>query len=170
MRGSWDHFSRTLARADGEPNSFPWWKRWSVHSHKYVERNLKHVKWFWCRNPIRVSHDLIWWVRHRTVNRYHIIETGLKPGWWDTDTRLLHAAFTLLENFVESEKPFKRTEYNVEDVDREFANEIHSLYIWWKHRKKIDIIYLNAIDEDRLYKEDTENLVRLMKIRATLWT
>jgi hypothetical protein len=168
MRAAWDGSARILVRVEGKRKH--WWQFWSIHSHKYIEKNLKYAKWFWCRNPMRVLHDLIWWTKHRTTNRYHVIKTGLKPGWWDVDTRLLHASFTLLENFVELEKPFKHTDFNVEDVDREYANEIHSLYIWWKRRKEVDNEDLSMADEDNMYRQDTENLVRLMKIRMTLWT
>jgi hypothetical protein len=137
---------------------------------KYVERNIKHAKWFFCRNPVRVLRDLTWWVKHRTTNRHHILDLGLNPGWWDTDTKILHAAFTLLEQHVELEKPFKITEWNEDDVSREYSNEIHSLYLWWKRRKAIDTDDITFEQENANYQEETDNLIRLMKIRATLWT
>jgi len=44
------------------------------------------------------------WVRFRTSRRYHIVNTGMEPGYYDTDTRMLHVNFNLLVDFVEIEK------------------------------------------------------------------
>lgn len=161
MRSSFTRLSRIIDRDS----------RWLPQSWKYVEKNIKHAKWFWCRSPLRVAHDLWWWIRHRTTNRYHVLRIGsLTPGWWDVDTRLLHASFTLLESYVENEKPFKHIEWNDTDESREHANEIHSLYMWWKWRKSADLDYESLEEENERYNEETENLIRLMKIRMTLWT
>jgi len=45
----------------------------------------------------------IWWVRHRTINRYHVVKTGLEPGWCDTDEKMLYTCFTMLVDYVEQE-------------------------------------------------------------------
>lgn len=44
-----------------------------------------------------------YWLRSRLIPRYryHVIHTGLEPGYWDEDTRMLHACFTLLGQYVE---------------------------------------------------------------------
>ena len=56
---------------------------------------------------IRDIKDLLtrasWWVRHRTTDRYHVVRTGLEPGWHDVDTKLLHTSFTMLVDYVEEE-------------------------------------------------------------------
>jgi len=44
------------------------------------------------------------WFRFRFLERMHIINTGLKPDYYDTDTLILHGMFNLLKNFVEIEK------------------------------------------------------------------
>lgn len=144
-------------------------------SWKYVVKNIKHGRWFWCRSPVVVFHDLWWWIKYRTTHRFHFVKiTSLKPGWVDTDYRLLHASFTLLENYVEREKPFHIINWNDSDDSREYANEIHALYLWWKKHKievenaKTEFESVNV--EDERYKEETENLIRLMKIRQALWT
>lgn len=167
MRGTWGRLERILERDIGlgrSKNSMP--QTW-----KYVENNIKHLKWFFCRNPKYVIRDLIWWVKHRTTNRYYIIHTDLKPGWWDADTRMLWASFSVFEDYVEKEKPFKIVEWNEDDVSREYANEVHSLYLWWKKRKVMDDSELTTLEaENDAYQKDTENLIRLIKIRAVLWT
>lgn len=45
-----------------------------------------------------------YWVRYRTTDRYHVVDTGLSPNYYDVDTRMLHANFNLLKDFVEIEK------------------------------------------------------------------
>lgn len=44
------------------------------------------------------------WIRYRTYNRYHIVDTGLSPGYYEISEKILHASFNLLKDFVEKEK------------------------------------------------------------------
>lgn len=44
------------------------------------------------------------YIRYRTYNRYHIVDTGLSPGYYEISEKLLHASFNLLKDFVEKEK------------------------------------------------------------------
>jgi len=58
-----------------------------------------------CWWPItRTFSNIRSWFRFRFLERMHIINTGLKPDYYDTDTLLLHGMFNLLKNFVEIEK------------------------------------------------------------------
>jgi hypothetical protein len=50
--------------------------------------------------PYRSVEDFI---RYRTKHRYHLVDTGLKPGYYDTDTRMLHSCFNLFVDYVEIE-------------------------------------------------------------------
>lgn len=47
--------------------------------------------------------DAIWWFRHRFVprHRYNIVRTGLPPGYYDPDERLIWAFFTTTAKYVE---------------------------------------------------------------------
>ena len=45
----------------------------------------------------------VWWIRHRTTNRYHVVKTGLEPGWHDVDEKILHVCFNMLVDYVEQE-------------------------------------------------------------------
>ena len=45
-----------------------------------------------------------YWIRYRTFDRYHIVDTGLKPDYYEIDTRMLHASFNMLKEFVEVEQ------------------------------------------------------------------
>lgn len=50
-----------------------------------------------------VVYDFKWWFLHRywPSHRYNIVRTGLPPVYWDFDTRMLHACFSLLCDYVE---------------------------------------------------------------------
>ena len=55
----------------------------------------------------------------------------LKKGWHDKDEILLHAAFQLLVDFMEQERP-ERIGWNANKIHRDAWREIKSLYKWWK--------------------------------------
>lgn len=42
-------------------------------------------------------------IRYRTWDQYHTVPTGLKPNYYDADTRMFHASFQLLVDYVEIE-------------------------------------------------------------------
>jgi len=50
-----------------------------------------------------VLHNIAWGIRYRTVRRYHLVNTKLPPGYHEIDTRMLHANFELLVDYVEIE-------------------------------------------------------------------
>lgn len=55
----------------------------------------------------------------------------LEKGWCDKDFILLHAAFQLLVDFVEQEKPDQTVGWNADAKHRRAWKEICSLYRWW---------------------------------------
>lgn len=189
------------------------------------------------------------WIRYRTINRYHVIDTGLAPGYYEISDKVLHGPFNLLKNFVEKEQAWasqcwsstnKLTRIETLPFYYEFfyckpeigiahfnwaatlddptlppgdrseeqaknAREVLALYTWWtetRPKRYIDeegVTYSNqgfpmgpldsgfdrtAADyvaftkwhneemdaEGRWIEEDTEMLIRLIKIRSSLWT
>lgn len=44
-----------------------------------------------------------YWLRYRTYDRYHVVDTGLPPEYHDKDTIILHVNFSLLVAYVEDE-------------------------------------------------------------------
>ncbi len=60
----------------------------------------------------------------------------LKNGWYDKDEILLHAAFQLLVDFIETERP-GRIDWNAEKMHRQAWLEIKSLYKWWKQKRPV---------------------------------
>ena len=109
----------------------------------------------------RTYRDAKFAVKCRTAKRYHVVNCGLKPGYYDDDTRMLHACFSILVDYVEHELPlmngwFKETlrrrfthwprrsreegikhlewEKALNDSPRQSnaAVEKMELYLWWK--------------------------------------
>jgi len=62
------------------------------------------------------------------------------------------------------------------NIDQEYEKEARYLYEWWKvlrpeRNKKLNVWTKYSLDaEEKGYKEDTDHLIRLMKIRCGLWT
>lgn len=144
-----------------EALSMPWYvKAWRWVARKFSDRRFR-----W--NP-----GIIWWVRHRTTDRYNVVSTGLPPGYYDKDIQMLHACFSLLVDFVERECD------GVSGVKRQvrygghhgaMATECLALYWWWteirprRGEEDFDM-------EDVYDAKDDEMLGRLVKIRRWLWT
>lgn len=76
------------------------------------------------------AHD---WIRYRTTEKYNCVNMSktLKPGYYDIDTRILHANFTLLCSYVEKEMDI--IDWNDCDESKHIKKEIDELYFWWKH-------------------------------------
>ncbi len=204
-------------------------------------------------NPIRyfLNHDFesvfIWpwsmpleraieWVRYRTIRRYHVVNTGMEPGYADVTERMLHVNFNMLKDFIEKEKGSMwqyheaSSKYDKQpgvshliweiglDADNSINNqqsanalEQYELYNWWTNIRPFRVdsfetpehnaywklrndIYgsdcffcedkdtpelkkaqkatyeLSGTLDKQYSKEDEDNLIRLMKIRQSLWT
>lgn len=208
------------------------------------------------KSTTKPFNDLRYWIRYRVFDKYHVINTGLEPGYADCDTRMLHGMFNMLVDFVEIEKAWmnvvfskdNRKKYNypwfslgwlrfknfrckqagIDYLDWECtlsspllpehercesqavtAYEILELYKWWTEirpnrpdhmdasgwsnwcryrdekgyrlfddsqyteEEKIEerrILDLTRKIEEEQHQEDEEMLVRLIKIRRSLWT
>ena len=79
-----------------------------------------------------------------------------KEVWIDKDIIMLHACFQILQDCVEEEKVDTHCDY---EAHKDFVDEVRFLYNWWLVRK-------DSLSSD----EDDEMLIRLMKIRTSLWT
>jgi hypothetical protein len=132
-----------------------------------------------------------WWVKWRTVARYHVVPTGEKPGYSDVPERMLGACFELLVYYVEQEKPFDvlcygdcededcvsnfliegdedpehiaKAEASIAKLRREKA-EIMDLYHWWKTRGSTKISFAEKGEDEQ------KQLLRLINLRQYLWT
>ena len=92
----------------------------------------------------------------KPANVLHI--PTLSTDWCDADHIMLHACFTLLVDVVENEQILAYTDFS---NNRALEAEIIELYTWWKSYSA-DMY----IDDDA---EEQDMLLRLIKIRKTLW-
>ena len=104
---------------------------------------------------LRHSSNGIWWLRHRFVpkHRYNLVCTGLKPGYYDHDTRMLHACFVLLGEYIEEEggelklrdwsaelrsRPDPNAPEGMDNAQADKQDEAVTLWHWWKIEKPAD--------------------------------
>lgn len=81
--------------------------------------------------PIKIKYKKISeWVRYRTFDRYHILKTGLPPGYNDVDTKMLYTNFTMLKDFVECEQAWQK--YCWSDDGYKSAPWYTKLPLYWK--------------------------------------
>jgi hypothetical protein len=122
-----------------------------------------HSKTWWHRAFIRPvyrlgnnCHHWLWEARYRLQkkHRYHLVDTGLEPGYYDADTLMLHACFSLLCRYVEKEqggvekleswgkKLATAPDKNAPEgwQESQAANEMGAaeLYRWWKEKRPAD--------------------------------
>jgi len=80
--------------------------------------------------------------------------------WIDSDEIMLHSCFQILKDCVEKEKVDTHCNYETHKI---FVDEVRFLYDWWIKRMKISASSEQMIEDDLM-------LIRLMKIRTSLWT
>lgn len=122
-------------------------------------------------------------------HKHHIVRTGLNPSpWYDTDTRMLYAVMSLVENFVENDMvPWskKGRKEELERIDKEeseykekekiilneqWANEdgIKNIYKWWKNypnrQKEIKVALSKWHDYISGFQKDKDDFAEFFTI------
>lgn len=68
---------------------------------------LKHLRYIsfprFIENIFQKLFDFEYYIRYRTTNKFHIVKTELKPGYYDIDHIMLYANFALLIKYIEEE-------------------------------------------------------------------
>lgn len=121
----------------------------------------------------------------------HVLSGSLERGQWcDLDYRIGHCLFSELEKFILKEKGLethewektlvKDEDWGLSDDDPNYgkpteqalaAVEQEEIWDWWKANKDYHDRDFVSLEEDKKYKEqETEMLIRLIKIRSSLWT
>lgn len=121
----------------------------------------------------------------------HVLSGSLERGQWcDLDYRIGHCLFSELEKFILKEKGLETHEWEktlVKDEDWGLSKEDPSygqpteqalaaveqevIWNWWKANKDYHDRDFVSLEEDDKYKEqETEMLIRLIKIRGSLWS
>jgi hypothetical protein len=111
-----------------------------------------------------LTNEIPWWFRHRfdPRHRYHVLRTGLEPGWRDRDFLIAWMVRKIFLDFVEQEKPFDW--FNTEDSHhKEKWDRVKELYNFWK---TTNFDEFNESDYDVL----TEKLCETIRLRKMFWT
>lgn len=98
-----------------------WVEIHKIEKSKHIRNLLVNTVPQWFSVKKRQINDIKYWVLYRTksAHKYHLIDTGLKPNYYEIDTRMLHGMFNLLKNFCEYESA-------------------HHDWMWSDYSKKID--------------------------------
>lgn len=184
----------------------PWYLKWqfptpSAATHevwerreRYMRKNHPIVTIFqmtiprFVRRRIHIVKEFVWAIRHRTINRYDVVKLrSLKPGYHDSDTRMLAACFDLMCVYVEHKVDVydlknvekliaKLNEWHVETQEDHYA-ELAVLYWWWMierpQRARASIsetsVDIHMATEEFYRDQDDGMLARLLAIRDRLW-
>ena len=121
----------------------------------------------WRNSRIR---DLYWALRHRLDprHRYHVMQTGLAPGYWDPDSRILNAVMEEADQFINSTREIVDWTTDPGHYDAFLALEKASA--WWTENKvKMRSGDLDYSDEIRLNNEADVLLAEVMNARQYMW-
>lgn len=121
------------------------------------------------------------WIAYRTYDRYNVVKTELRPGYYEKDEILLYSSFAILRRFVEIELTVDGLDNLINDTysdeyydyekSRRIHREIRALYHWWTEERPARNDPGNDWKrEQKYYEEDTQMLRRLVTIRPWLWT
>lgn len=101
----------------------------------YIHQEFKR-EYIW---PIRRGiSSLIWWIRYRTTSRYHVVRTGLPPGYNEFDNVILHTNFTMLVDFVEVEQA-RHHSWTAKDNKKTLLEKYLPLYYVFKPFRRPDL-------------------------------
>lgn len=143
------------------------------------------------QNIVRFPSDLYHSIRiyfKNSKGNTHVLDGGLEKGqWYDLDYRISRCLFNELDKFITQEKGLETHKWEMEAVMNEAwwitpdsphygtkpkqsldAIEQNEIWEWWKENKDKEFVDL---DEEAVYIEkETEMLIRLIRIRNSLWS
>ena len=117
----------------------------------------------------RVFRRIISWIRFRTYRRYHVINTGLKPGWRSFPEVALFALFKeFLRRWEETKEIVDFTTFD--DYKRAYE-ELEEAAFYWKTRPELEAIRTAALDEwfDYLPARTPDNRERFLRDRGVAY-
>jgi hypothetical protein len=111
-----------------------------------------------------LTNEIPWWFRHRLDprHRYHVIRTGMPPGWVDREELLAVLMVKMLVDFFEGEKPFEWFDIEASHNRAEWYR-LRGLYEYFRGRHPETI-------RDIPHEELTEKLTEIVRLRDLMWT
>ena len=113
-------------------------KGWRLFKREFKEKAPIR---FWIKNdfrykvtlPIRRKCESIRdWLRYRTYDRYHVVDTGLPPAYYDAETQMINASFNILKDFVEVELAWNTYMWSEERKNASFWEKHLPFYRFFK--------------------------------------
>jgi hypothetical protein len=93
---------------------------WRLFKKEFKEK--APIRYFFEHRFPKLYRPIIWkynritgWLADRILYRQHIINTGLKPGWYNINDRMLHGNFNLLKDYVEVTRALSYNYWNIEE-------------------------------------------------------
>lgn len=113
----------------------PRWNQWEVYvKEKYPIRYFlqETLPDFFCNIKNKIN-NAWWWILYRIhpKHRYHMVNTGLKPGYYDPDILLIYSTFNILHEFVKEciENPI--VDWEAEEESKRIWEELITIDTWW---------------------------------------
>jgi hypothetical protein len=94
------------------------------------------------KRPISWIIQADYWLKYRLYkeHKYNLVDTGLKPGYYEVDQRMFHACFNLLVEFIEHEQAWMSLICSDEEcnkvpwwMSKSFYRKKHGVELGMKH-------------------------------------
>lgn len=113
-----------------KPRAMTWdgWDEWHLAAKKsnpfgyWIHETIPDFFHACLRKITDPFRNIKFWVRYRVFDRYHVIPTGLKPGYHEFDERCMNGMFNMLVYYVEYELAWR---YALSDA------ELKKKYPWY---------------------------------------
>jgi len=102
----------------------------------WISKDLRHAVVY----PIKWKYQAITnWIRYRTYDRYHVLKTGLEPGYYEVEKLMLHVNFNMLKDFVEDELAWSRYLWTERDETATWCEKHMPFYYFFKPFRRPDL-------------------------------
>jgi hypothetical protein len=133
------------------------------------EFDARKIRWYerlWWR-ACRACKDTQWWFRHRFEprHRYHFVSTGLPPGYYDPDLRLIHALFNETSRFVERTRGV--VAWDADEGHSEAWRAFTGAAEWWVTHK--GTLFDDPRTEEAEWREAEEHMMAVIENLRVMW-
>lgn len=124
---------------------------------------------FWRYRVVKPLSDFRWWLAYRLcpVHRYHVVDTGLRPGYHDEREILLHASFAVLTRFVERQRTDGHVNWDSDPDHARVWAEMQAMDHWWRVERparesklpelpELDLPFLEQFEAENQEREDVK--------------
>lgn len=101
--------------------------------------------------------NLKWAILHRfhPKHQYHLVKTGLKPGYYDADTQILHAMFKTVSDFYIHQVKSGFVDWSASPQHTHAFSEMKAIHEWWtvtrpEMEKRVDELSSCTFKDERL--------------------